>query len=278
MKGTYLAPAKVNLLLKVLSKRDDGYHNIFSVVDLVSLYDVLHIEDDPSGRVVVEDDKALLPEGEKNTVYRAIMLVKKKFGVSRGARVFMEKNIPIGSGLGGPSSDAATALKAVAGIWGLDISRADLMALGASVGADVPLFLYGKPCVMEGIGERITPISLPLMHYLIVYPNVLLSTPEVYKRLRIVLTKGENDIKLSGNLVTAFDVSRILENDLEDVGILMCPTIKVVKERLIASGSIGALMSGSGSSVFGIFENETEAGRGSVSLDGTGSRFIVHSI
>jgi 4-diphosphocytidyl-2-C-methyl-D-erythritol kinase len=278
MEHIWHAPAKVNLLLKVLSKRDDGYHDIYSVVDIISLYDVLRFEDDPSGNVDVTDDKGLLPEGPKNTVYRAITSFKERFGITRGMKVRIEKNIPIGAGLGGPSSDAATALKAVNSLWEVGVPSSDLMTLGASVGADVPLFLYGKPCVMEGIGERITPVSLPTLHYLVIYPNVSVSTAEVYRRLRIVLTKREKRNKLSGNLVTAFDVSRILENDLENVGILMCPTIKVVKERLIASGSVGALMSGSGSSVFGIFENKEKAEMALVSLEGLGSLFIAHSI
>ncbi len=278
MERSYLSPAKVNLLLKVLSKRDDGYHNIYSLVDLISIYDILHVDDEPRGRVLVTDDKGVLPEGEKNTVYRAIMLLREKCGISRGVKVFIEKNIPIGSGLGGPSSNAATILRALTGMWDLNVKEDELMALGSKVGADVPLFLHGNPCVMEGIGERITPVVLPDLSYVIVYPDTVLSTAEAYRRLKIVLTKGENDIKLSGNLVTAYDVSRILENDLENVGILMCPTIKAVKEKLMEAGSLGSLMSGSGSSVFGIFENEDDAKKASGSLSGMGSFFIAHSV
>jgi 4-diphosphocytidyl-2-C-methyl-D-erythritol kinase len=244
----------------------------------MSLYDILHVEEEPSGNVIVKDDRGLLPEGERNTVFRAVMLLKKRYGVARGVRVFIEKNIPIGSGLGGPSSNAATALKALNVIWGLHIEEEALRALGAEIGADVPLFIYGRSCIMEGIGERITPVSLPRLWYLVIYPNMVLSTVEVYRRLKIVLTKGENDIKLTGNLATAYDVSRILENDLENVGTLMCPTIEDVKERLIGAGSIGALMSGSGSSVFGIFESEGKARSAFRSLEGMGSLFVTHSI
>ena len=278
MKLSYAAPAKVNLLLKVLSRREDGYHNLFSLVDLVSLYDILHVEEERSGDVIVKDDKGLLPEGDKNTVFRAVMLLKQRYGVAGGARISIEKNIPIGSGLGGPSSDAATTLKALNMMWGLHIEDEALRALGAEIGADVPLFLYGGSCVMEGIGERITPVSLPRLWYLVVYPNMVLSTAEVYRRLKIVLTKGENDIKLTGNLATAYDVSRILENDLENVGTLMCPTIEHVKERLMRAGSVGTLMSGSGSSVFGIFESEGKTRIALQSLEGTGSLFVIHSI
>ena len=280
MEYIYASPAKVNLLLKVLSKRDDGYHNIFSLVDLVSLYDVLHFEDAPAGTVVVEDNLGVLPEGEANTVYRAVMRVKEKYAVGKGVRVFIEKNIPIGAGLGGPSSNAATALTALSEIWGLGVEKGELMAIGAAIGADVPLFLHGKSCIMEGIGERITPVSLPALWYLIVYPHMVLSTAEVYRRLKIVLTKGGNDIKLTANLVAACDVSRILENDLEGVGVLMCPTIKALKEKLMEAGSLGALMSGSGSSVFGVFEDEESARKAFRLFEDKGmvSLFIARSI
>jgi 4-diphosphocytidyl-2-C-methyl-D-erythritol kinase len=265
-------------MLKVLSKREDGYHNLFSVVDVISLYDILHIKEEPSGKVIVKDDRGLLPEGEQNTVFRAATLLRKQYGITRGVKIFIEKNIPIGSGLGGPSSNAATTLKALNMMWELQINDDVLMGLGAEIGADVPLFIHGGSCLMEGIGERITPVSLPRLWYLVVYPDTILSTAEVYKRLKIVLTKGENDIKLTGNLATAYDVSRILENDLEKVGTLICPTIKNVKARLMDSGSVGALMSGSGSSVFGIFENEEKARNALKSLEGMGSLFVTHSI
>ncbi|MBA4418855.1 MAG: 4-(cytidine 5'-diphospho)-2-C-methyl-D-erythritol kinase [Syntrophus sp. (in: bacteria)] len=278
MERAFLSPAKVNLLLKVLSKRPDGYHDILSIVDLVSLYDVIYVEEEPSGAVVVKDDKGVLPIGEKNTIYRTAMLLKEEYGISKGVRIFIEKCIPIGSGLGGPSSNAATTLKALAGVWGLAIGEDELFGLGARIGADVPLFLYGKPCVMSGIGEKISSIVLPSLWYIIMYPDIVMSTPEVYSRVRIVLTKGENDIKLRRNFDSAYDVSRILENDLENVGILMCPTIKDIKDRLIEAGSLGALMSGSGSSVFGLFKGEEEARKAAGLLNGIGSVFIAHSI
>jgi 4-diphosphocytidyl-2-C-methyl-D-erythritol kinase len=278
MERTFLSPAKVNLLLKVLSKRPDGYHDILSIVDLVSLYDVIYMEDEPSGTVVVKDDKGVLPVGEKNTIYRAAMLLKEEYGISKGIRIFIEKHIPIGSGLGGPSSNAATTLKALAGVWEIAIEKDKLLSLGARVGADVPLFLHGRPCVMTGIGEKVSSVALPPLWYIIVYPDVVMSTPEVYSRVRIVLTKGENDIKLRSKFDSAYDVSRILENDLENVGILMCPTIKNIKDRLIASGSLGALMSGSGSSVFGIFKGEEEAMKAVGSINDMGSVFLAHSI
>ncbi len=273
-----LSPAKVNLFLKVLSKRVDGYHNIISIVDIISLYDVIHIEEQRDGKVIVKDDKGILPDGERNTIYKAIMLLKETYKVDSGVRVYVEKNIPVGSGLGGPSSNAATVLKGMKEIWELSIGDGELMALGSEIGADVPLFLYGKSCIMKGIGERILPVELPALWYLIVYPDVILQTREVYKGLKIVLTKGENDIKLRGKFKTTRDIAGILENDLEKIGILLCPKIDTIKDRLRRTGSIGVLMSGSGSSVFGIFESERAARKASSMVSDMGSIFIAHSI
>lgn len=278
MEHIVLSPAKVNLFLKVLLKRDDGYHNLVSVADLISLYDVIHIEDGEDDRIIVKDDRGILPDGEENTIYKAILFLKKRYRVKKGVRVYVEKNIPIGSGLGGPSSNAATTLRELLRIWGLSIGHEELMSLGSKIGADVPLFLYGKSCIMRGIGDRISPVELPSLWYLIVYPNVVLKAKEVYGSLKIVLTNRENDIKLRGKFDTAYDVAGILENDLEKTGILMCPTIKTIKDRLVELGSIGALMSGSGSSVFGIFESEEQARGASVFLNDMGSIFIAHSI
>lgn len=273
-----LSPAKVNLFLKVLSKRVDGYHNIISIVDIISLYDVIHIEEQRDGKVIVKDDKGILPDGERNTIYKAIMLLKETYKVDSGVRVYVEKNIPVGSGLGGPSSNAATVLKGMKEIWELSIGDEELMALGSEIGADVPLFLYGKSCIMKGIGEIILPVELPTLWYLIVYPDVILQTREVYEGLKIVLTKGENDIKLRGKFETTRDIAGILENDLEKIGILICPKIDTIKDRLRRTGSIGALMSGSGSSVFGIFESERAARKASNMVSDMGSIFIAHSI
>ncbi len=278
MKHVTLSPAKVNLFLKVLSKRPDGYHNIISIVDIVSLCDVIRIEETSRNAISLTDSKGALPDGPGNTIYRAIAALKDRYGIRTGVRVHVEKNIPIGSGLGGPSSNAATALKAMARIWNLPVREEELHEIGRAVGADVPLFLYGKPCVMKGIGDLISPIHLPIMWYVIVYPAVSIQTKAVYEGLKIVLTKKENDITLLGKFDAAREICAILENDLEKVGTVICPAIQVIKDRLIDAGSIGTLMSGSGSSVFGIFESATKAREASASLAGMGNVFVVRSV
>ena len=274
---TYPSPAKVNLLLKVLGKRPDGYHDIVSIVDIISLYDVLLVEEAPEDTITVEDDKHILPSGPGNTVYRAAMLLKKTYEVKRGARLFIEKKIPIGAGLGGPSSNAACALKALVDLWNLPVSSAELMTLGAKIGADVPLFLYGKSCIMSGVGEKITPIRMASVWYVIVYPGIILSTRDVYEGLKISLTFTQNHITLSGQLETVFDVARVLENDLERVAFSLHPEIHTAKERLRRAGAIGSLMSGSGSSVFGVFETEEDARVAAEKVSDLRSVFVAHS-
>lgn len=273
-----LSPGKVNLFLKVLSKRNDGYHNIVSIVSPVSLYDVIYFQKQVDERVTVEDNRNCLPEGPANTIYKAVMMLKERYGVREGLKIYVEKHIPIGSGLGGPSSNAAAVLRELPKLWGLTIDPADLAEMGKAIGADVPLFLSNGPCIIRGIGEQVSPVEIPRLWYLIIYPDVALKTPDIYGGLRIVLTKDENDIKLRKNFESVQEVADVLENDLEKVAILMCPIIKTLKERLIDAGALGALMSGSGSSVFGIFEDEEHAKKTLISFGDMKSAFIAHSI
>lgn len=277
MGRVILSPAKVNLLLKVVSKRPDGYHNLVSIVDLVSIYDVIRLKELPDNEVRVRDAAGLLHPTD-NTIYRAIMLLKERFGVPSGVEAVVEKRIPMGAGLGGGSSNAAKVMKALVRLWQLPVAEPELMELGRRIGADVPLFLYGRSCVMRGVGEKVTPIDLPRLSYVIVYPNVILSTAEVYKRLKIVLTKGENEVTFSGNFSTALDIAGVLENDLEEVAFLICPEIKTIKDRLREAGAVGTLMSGSGSSVFGVFGDEKGAKKAVEKIGGIGSVYIANSI
>lgn len=278
MKHTILSPAKVNLFLKVVSKRPDGYHNIVSLVDIISLFDVINLKEIPDDTIIIKDDKGILPQGMANTMYRAVVALKERFKISSGVSIYIEKHIPIGSGLGGPSSNAATVLKELAKIWKISIGETEFYEIGKSIGADVPLFLYGKPCIMRGIGDEISPIELPNLWYLILYPNVSISTRRVYEDLKIVLTKKQNDIKLVAKFNNVREVYAILENDLEKIGILLCPVIQTIKDRLAEAGAGGTLMSGSGSSVFGIFENEEGAKLALTSLTDMGKIFMARSL
>ncbi len=279
MKTWVTSYAKVNLYLKVLSRRPDGYHNLQSLVDIISLSDTIYIEDIEGDGIVLGDDRGVLPRGEGNTVFRAVRMLKEAAGVTRGVSIFIEKRIPIGSGLGGPSSNAAAVLKELCRRWDLHITREELNAIGGRIGADVPLFLGGGPCVMEGIGDIVSPVTLAPLWYVIVYPNVSISTKAVYEGLRIVLTKVPNDIKLMGNFSNPGEIAGILENDLEEVAIRMCPQIASIKDALKGTKALGSLMSGSGSSVFAVFEKEEDARLASMSaINEMGTVFIAHSV
>lgn len=279
MKTSVTSYAKVNLYLKVLSRRPDGYHNLQSLVDIISLSDTIHIEDIPGDEIILGDDRDALPRGEDNTVFRAVRALKASVNARHGVRIFIEKRIPIGSGLGGPSSNAAAVLHELCRRWDLRITREELNAIGSRVGADVPLFLGGGPCVMEGIGDIIKPVTLPHMWYVIVYPDVGISTKAVYEGLRIVLTKRPNDIKLMGNFSNPGEIAGILENDLEEVAVRMCPKIASIKDVLKGTKALGSLMSGSGSSVFAVFEKEEDARLAALSaINEMGTVFIAHSV
>lgn len=280
MKASITSPAKVNLYLKVLSRRPDGYHDLQSLVDIISLADTIHIEDIPGSDIILDDDKGALPKGEGNTVFRAVRALSEAKGLKqRGLRIFIEKKIPIGAGLGGPSSNAAAVLKELNRRWGLNLGDGELSAIGSRIGADVPLFLNGTPCVMEGIGDIINPVELPHMWYVVVYPGVSISTKAVYEGLRIVLTKKHNDIKLMGNFSNPGEIAGILENDLEEVAMRMCPQIAIIKDALKGTKALGSLMSGSGSSVFAVFDNEEDARQASLSaINEMGTVFVAHSV
>jgi 4-diphosphocytidyl-2-C-methyl-D-erythritol kinase len=164
--------------------------------------------------------------------------------------------------------------------WELRLSSEDLNGIGSRVGADVPLFLHGGPCIMEGIGDVITPVRLPSMWYVITYPNISMSTKAVYEGLRIVLTKKQNDIKLMENFSTPRQIAGILENDLERVALTLCPQIQGIKDALQGTKALGSLMSGSGSSVFAVFENEQDAIQASLLsvIREMGTVFVAHSV
>ncbi len=270
--------AKVNLFLKVLRKRDDGYHDIVSLVDLISLSDSIRIKETEEDQIVVKRISGEMPEGRENVIYRAVELLKQRFSIKKGIVVEVKKRIPLGAGLGGGSSNAATVIRALNSLWDLKISPSELLEIGKSIGADVPLFLYGKACIIRGVGEKITPVTLPRIWYLIVYPEVEMKSKEVYSRVKIVLTKNGDDIKLKKNFSSLEEVVRILENDLEETVIEMCPKIGEIKDLLTSCGAKGALVTGSGSSVFGCFEDKKSAERAARSMAPYGRVFVACSI
>jgi len=201
-----------------------------------------------------------VPQNEKNLAYKAAVCFFHALKKQEQVKIFIDKHIPVSAGLGGGSSDAAAVLSGLNRHYGSPFSRKALMAMGLSLGADVPFIIYRKPAIATGIGENLKSYEGPLpFRILLVYPGFEVSTAEIYKNLNLGLTKCKN--KHNGNRFTKqkFDVANHLCNDLEAVTSSMYPDVQVVKEALLRCGANGVLMSGSGPTVFGLFYDSDEA-------------------
>ncbi len=251
------APAKINLSLRVVGKRRDGYHLLDTIMVPVSLYDEIEISR-PTARgrrgLQVTCDHPLVPSGKRNLVYRAAVLLLGARANKVPLHIRIRKKIPVGAGLGGGSSDAAATLLALNRILHLKKSRRQLLSLAVLLGADAPFFISGRPARARGIGERLKPLGhAPRWWSVILYPGFPVSTRWAYKALSFKLTKAIGNTSLNRFKWRREELSRWLVNDLEQVVLRRYPRIAHLKERLIQEGAAGALMSGSGSSVFGIF-------------------------
>ncbi len=250
-----LAPAKINLFLKILGRRSDGYHDLSMVMEKISLCDEIVLEKIPNGIELVNPIPGV--PTEKNLVCRAAQAFKRS-----GVRIHLTKKIPMGGGLGGGSSDAAAVLKSLNRLWELNWPTEKLAEVGVRLGADVPFFLYDGPAKVEGIGDRISPLErLPKLSIILINPGIFVSTPWAYSAWdesrslapRNRLTQQNHDVRLPAALDFG-GIIKLLHNDFETVVFPKFPEIKEAKEKLLEVGAEGALMSGSGSSVFGLFE------------------------
>ncbi len=248
--------AKINLCLRILGKRDDGFHKVFTVLQTISLHDRLLFEV-AGNEILLSCDSAEIPKGSTNIIVRAAGAVKAKFGVGSGLRIDLEKRIPLPGGLGGGSSNAAMTLLALNKLWEINAGIDDLAEIAAGLGTDVPFFLYGGTAIGTGTGSTIEPIEKSKeFHAIVVTPDVDVSTAEAYARLNAMhLTSGESERIL---LNYRFDAGQGFEmvNDIEKTVFAAYPEIERVKNRLLELGAASAMMSGSGASVFGIFDNE----------------------
>ena len=288
------AYAKLNLTLKILGQRPDGYHDIDSVFHCISLHDELTLSPRRDGLIVLKCNDPKLPTDDSNLAYKAALIIKdlaqrKCPGQKNyGADILLKKNIPIGAGLGGGSSDAAAVLLGLKKLWHLEeMSPADLKKAAASLGSDVPFFLKGGTAHVTGRGEKVRARRCPReYHFVLVYPGFPVSTAWAYKnhkKTKNRLTKGHKFSKMflksCGLGKPAVDISRHLNNDLEPAVIPRHPRISRVKADLLKSGALGSMMSGSGSSVFGLFPNAASAEKGysKISKIWPGS-FLAHSV
>jgi len=266
-------PAKINLFLYVTGKRSDGYHELVSLMCPVSLYDTLTIRFGGEALSVECDDRRV-PQDETNLAYRAARAfwdrvdrtIRKAVG---GVRITIEKRIPVGAGLGGGSSNAAGVLLALNRHFENPISMDALYASGLSIGADVPFFIYGKAALARGVGEKLRafPYLNPYV-VILIFPGFSVSTKEVFQELNFGLTKPDRKTKEKPFTDEPFDPRCHLHNDLEAVTARRHAQIFQMKQALEEAGADGALMTGSGPSVFGLFESRERAERTAAKLTG----------
>ena len=256
MRDTLLlkSPAKINLRLEILRKREDGYHELRTILQKIDLYDFLHFSLKKGRGISITTDHPNLSVKKGNLVYQAVQSILKKSDYKGGVIIEIEKRIPLGAGMGGGSSNAATALKAMNQLLKVDLSKKELMAMGMEIGADVPFFLLEGAAIGTGIGERLKKIELPDLWYVLIYPNFEVSTRWAYQNF--VLTKRRFHFNLHRLLRIPKEIFHLLWNDLEEVVSRKYPQIGVMKEILYSAGALGASMTGSGPTVFGIFSEE----------------------
>lgn len=259
------AYGKINLGLDVVRKREDGYHEVRMIMQTVGLYDKITMERKMNSGISVETNLPYVPSGEGNLAYKAAKLLSDEFGISEGVNITINKRIPVAAGMAGGSTDAAAVLVGMNRMFRLDLSWKQLMDRGVKLGADVPYCVMRGTALSEGIGEILTELPpAPQCHIVLAKPPVAVSTKAVYGKLRVNELKPQQHPDIDG-MVAAIRgqnldgiVSR-LGNVLETVTIPDFPQIGVIKEIMMQNGAEGALMSGSGPTVFGIFKDQNKA-------------------
>lgn len=264
MKLSYKAYAKVNLGLDVLRRREDGYHEVKMVMQTVNLFDRIEIEEisDQAG-IVISANADFVPVNEDNLIYKAAKLLMDEFNISKGVKITLEKNIPVAAGMAGGSTDAAATLVGINELFGLGLSTEELKKRGVKIGADVPYCVMGGTALSEGIGEVLTPLSgMPQCHILIAKPPINVSTKFVYENLHANELTWHPDIDGMVNAIENSDIYGIaskMENVLETVTAKEYPVIEELKASMKENGALNSIMSGSGPTVFGIFDDESKA-------------------
>jgi 4-diphosphocytidyl-2-C-methyl-D-erythritol kinase len=272
------APAKLNLFFEVLARRNDGYHEIETLMVPIGLYDTLAARDDPAGGLHLEcwwdvagsdgvgndgDSLGTLPAPEDNLAYRAVRLLRERAGIDRGISLRLSKTIPSAAGLGGGSSDAAAALLAANEVWQLNWSRGQLAELAAELGSDIPFFILGGAAICRGRGERIEPLAAATpLHFVVVRPPVGLSTAAVYKHCQVAAQpRGVAPLVKALRAGDVRNLDQLIHNRLQDAAEALCPWIATLNRELAAQDCLADQMSGSGTSYFGICRHARHARR-----------------
>lgn len=257
------ALAKINLGLDVIRRREDGYHEVKMIMQTIRLYDRIVMRKRRESKIQVKTNLFYLPENENNLVYKAAKLLIEEFKIQQGVQIDLQKFIPVAAGMAGGSSDAAAVLYGMNRMFHLGLSLEELMERGVKIGADVPYCLMRGTALAEGIGEQLTKLStVPQCKVLIAKPAISVSTKFVYENLKLDENTVHPDINLliqdieTKNLA---DMAAHMGNVLESVTIPNYPVIAQIKEQMIKDGALNAMMSGSGPTVFGIFDDKEKA-------------------
>lgn len=245
----FLAPAKLNLDLRIVGRRADGYHLLESIFTLIELYDHIWFSVNQTGCIKLHTPTDGITE-EQDLCVRAARLLSGHTGTEYGVDIWLEKQIPVGGGLGGGSADAAVVLMVLNRLWQLNLSKTELLQLGVRLGADVPFFIFGQSAFARGIGEQLSPISLPKQWYVIIKPPVHVSTPKIFAHKD--LTRDSKP-----RIMPDFQAGQHWRNDMQSVVLAEYPAVKAAFDVLAEYGS--PMMSGSGACVFLSFNSESAA-------------------
>lgn len=263
MSHIYKAHAKINLGLDVIRRREDGYHEVKMIMQTLSLHDVVTIEETSEKGIVVTSNSGSIPCDEHNLAYKAAKLLMDEFSVDKGVRINIEKNIPVAAGMAGGSTDAAATMKGINDIFNLGLSEEELMKRSVKIGADVPYCIMEGTALSEGIGEVLTRLNCPPeCKVLIAKPPIDVSTKFVYENLHANSLTWHPDIDGMVDSIRNGDLKGIcdrMENVLETVTVKEYPIIEEIKSSMKNNGAVNSLMSGSGPTVFGIFDDEEKA-------------------
>lgn len=257
------ALAKINLGLDVVRRREDGYHEVRMIMQTIHLYDRLDIKRTKESGIQIQTNLSFLPVNENNLIYKAAKLLMDEFSITDGVSVKLDKRIPVAAGMAGGSTDAAAMLFGMNRLFSLGLTKRQLMERGVQIGADVPYCIMRGTALAEGIGEELSQLP-PMVKcpVLIAKPSISVSTKFVYQNLKLDDTTVHPDIDLLIEDIKAknlHDIAAHMGNVLETVTIPNYPVIDEIKKHMLSHGAVGAMMSGSGPTVFGLFDDEATA-------------------
>lgn len=265
MRISVKAPAKINLTLDVLAKRPDGYHEVEMVMTTVDLADRVDLTLRDDGSISLDCSASFVPDDSRNHAYKAAVLLKERYQVPHGVRIYIDKQIPVAAGLAGGSSDAAAALRGLNQLWNLGLGLDELAQIGAEIGSDVPFCVYGGTALATGRGEQIDHLPPPPPCWIILAkPPIGVSTADVYGNLRVKEIQHHPATEKMLKAIHEQNFSLMcssLGNVLEEVTLQMHPQVRQIKELMESSGADGVLMSGSGPTVFALVQKEAKVHR-----------------